>query len=131
MTERRRPMRRLADLLPDLAGSLGLEDELRLSRAMASWERLLSEHVPAATGSSVLLAVRPPALIVSADSPIVAQELHLRSDELLSAFAGAPGGSRLLELRISVRPPPAGHSGRSRCSGSWPRRGDRSSGGDV
>ncbi len=108
MTERRRSMRRLADLLPDLAGSLGLEEELRLSRAMASWERLLAEHVPAASGSSSLLAVRPPALIVSADSPIVAQELHLRSDELLSSFAGAPGGSRLLELRISLRPRPTG-----------------------
>lgn len=111
MTQRRRPMRRLADLLPDLAGNLGLTEQLKLSRAMASWERILAEHVPAASGSSALLAVRPPALIVSADSPIVAQELTLRSDQLLSAFAGAPGGTRLLELRVSLRPraarPPA------------------------
>lgn len=111
MTERRRPMRRLADLLPDLAGSLGLEEELRLSRAMASWQRLLAELVPAASGSSSLLAVRPPALIVSADSPIVAQELHLRSEELLTSFACAPGGSRLLELRISLRPQSSGPRG--------------------
>ncbi|MBA3307923.1 MAG: DUF721 domain-containing protein [Chloroflexi bacterium] len=111
MTERRRPMRRLGDLLPDLAGSLGLTEELQLSRAMASWERLLGEHVPAASGSSTLLAVRPPTLIVSADSPIVAQELTLRSDQLLSAFASAPGGSRLLELRVSLRPRAGGPPG--------------------
>ena len=104
MSERRRPLRRLADLLPDLASTLGLEDELRVSRAMASWQRLLAEHVPAASGASSLLAVRPPSLIVSADSPIVAQELHLRSDQLLAAFASAPGGTRLLELRVSLRP---------------------------
>ncbi len=118
-------MRRLADLLPDLAGSLGLTEELQLSRAMASWERLLGEHVPAASGSSSLLAIRPPALIVSADSPIVAQELHLRSDELLSAFARAPGGSRLLELRISLRP----HAARP--APARPPARDRSPGGGV
>lgn len=127
MTGRRRPMRRLADLLPGLAGSLGLEDELRLSRAMASWERLLAEHVPAASGSSSLVGVRPPALLVSAASPIVAQELHLRSDELLAAFASTPGGERLLELRISIRPHgPARSHGRAQAT-----PGDRSPGGDV
>jgi len=127
MTERRRPMRRLADLLPDLADSLGLEDELRLSRAMASWQRLLAEHVPAASGSSSLLAVRPPSLIVSADSPIVAQELYLRSDELLAAFASAPGGTRLLELRVSLRP----RTQASPRRGGPAERGDRSPRGGV
>ena len=127
MTGRRRPMRRLADLLPDLAGSLGLEDELRLSRAMASWLRLLAEHVPAASGSSSLLAVRPPVLIVSADSPIVAQELRLRSDELLTAFAGAPGGSHLLELRVSLRPRASGPPRARESAGP----GDRSPGSGV
>jgi len=42
--------------------------------------------------------------VVSADDPITAQELRLRSSQLLTAFAGAPGGSRLLELRITIRP---------------------------
>jgi hypothetical protein len=105
MSDRRRPMRRLGDLLPSVASDLGLDDQLRLARAMSSWERLIEEHVPAAAGASSLLAVQPPALVVSASSPIVAQELRLRADELLTAFAALPGGARLLELRVSLRPP--------------------------
>lgn len=100
----RRPMRRLGEVLPDVAESLGIGGELRLSRQMASWRRLVEELVPAAAGSSELLSVQPPALIVSAASPIVAQELRLRSSSLLEAFANAPEGAHLIELRIVGRP---------------------------
>lgn len=105
MTGRRRPMRRLSDLLPGVATELGLDAELKLALAMASWERLVSERVPPAAGATALLEVRPPVLVVRADDPITGQELRLRADELLAAFATAPGGSRLLELRVVVRPP--------------------------
>ncbi|MEO7117537.1 MAG: DciA family protein [Candidatus Limnocylindrales bacterium] len=110
MNQPRRPMRRLGDVLPAIASELGLDAELRLARAMATWARLVEEHVPVAAGASTLLSVEPPSLNVSASSPMVAQELRLRSDELLSAFASAPGGSRLLELHVLVRPhqPPGG-----------------------
>jgi hypothetical protein len=47
--------------------------------------------------------VRPPTLIVSADDALVAQELRLRSDDLLAAFAIAPGGTRLLELQPVIQ----------------------------
>ncbi len=104
----RRPMQRLAELLPGVAHDLGLEEELERSRAMASWELIVAEHVPPAAGASVLLAVQPPALIVSAASAIVAQELRMRQSELLPAFARAPGGSHLLELRVVIRPPSGG-----------------------
>jgi hypothetical protein len=100
---RRRPVQRLGDLLPDVARSLGLEEELRTARAMATWHRLVGELVPGAAGSTRLLEIRPPALIVSADDPSTGQELRLRSDELLAAFGDAPGGRRLLELRVLVR----------------------------
>ena len=116
---RRRPLRRLSDVLPEVAVQLGLDEELRLSRAIATWERLVAELVPAAVGATTLLEVRPPALIVSAADPLVGQELRLRGDELLGAFARAPGGMRLLELRVSVRPrgrsdSPSGSGGRNR-----------------
>ena len=52
MTERRRPMRRLSDLLPSVASQLGFEAELQLALAMSSWERLVAEHVPAAAGAT-------------------------------------------------------------------------------
>jgi hypothetical protein len=105
---RRREMRRVADVLPGIAVQLGLDAELRLAQQMSSWERLVTELVPAAAGASRLLEVQPPRLIVSAADPSTAQELRLRSEQLLTAFASAPGGARLLELRVTVgsAPPP-------------------------
>ena len=43
------------------------------------------------------------ALDVEADAPIVAQELRMRSPELLAAFRTAPGGLAATDLRIGVR----------------------------
>jgi len=104
--DRRRPMRRLGDLLPPAAQALGLEEPLRRGRAMAAWGRLVAERVPAAAGTSTLLDLREDGTIIAAaPSPIVAQELLLRADELLAAFAQAPGGRRMRELRVVVRPP--------------------------
>lgn len=108
----RRPMRRVGDMLGAVAAELGIEAELRLARQMAAWQRLVGEHVPAATGATRLLSVQPPALVVSAVNPIVAQELRLRQADLLAAFAQAPDGQRLVELRVVVRPPgPAAERG--------------------
>ena len=75
-----------------------------MARQMAAWERLVAELVPAAAGSTRMLAVQSPALLVSAVDVAVAQELRLRQHELLAAFARAPDGAHLLELRVSVRP---------------------------
>jgi hypothetical protein len=97
-------MKRIGEMLGDVAAQLGIEGELRSARRMAAWQRLVEELVPAASGESLLLAVQPPALVVSASQPIVAQELKLRQAELLAAFARAPDGERLLELRVVVRP---------------------------
>ncbi len=97
-------MQRLGDVLPTVAAGLGMDSELRVARQMASWQRIVEELVPAASGSSAVLAVQPPALVVSATSPIVAQELLLRQTGLLAAFAQAPDGARLIELRVVIRP---------------------------
>lgn len=101
-------MRRLGDLLPEAAASLGLEDELRLARAMAAWERIVAEHVPAAAGASRLIGLRGDGLLVSASSGLVANELRMRSSPLLAALAAAPGGIRARELHVAVRLPGAG-----------------------
>ncbi|HEV8545808.1 MAG TPA: DUF721 domain-containing protein [Candidatus Limnocylindrales bacterium] len=103
MTSRRRPMTRIGDLLPDAARGLGLEDELRLSRAMATFEAIVAERVPAAAGTCRVLRIDGFALIVEADAPIVAQELRLRATELLAAFAASPAGLGARELQIHVR----------------------------
>ncbi len=101
---RRRPMRRIGDLIPDAARSLGLEDELRLARAIATFEALVAERVPAAAGACRVIRIEGFTIDVEADAPIVAQELRLRTGELVRAFATAPGGIGVSNLRVHVRP---------------------------
>jgi len=96
-------MQRIGDLIPEAARRLGLEEELRLSRAIATFEAIVAERIPAAAGACRLLRVDGFALLVEADAPIVAQELRLRSPEVLDALAAAPGGLRARELRVRVR----------------------------
>jgi hypothetical protein len=96
-------MTRIGELLPDAARGLGLEDELRLSRAMATFEAIVAERVPPAAGACRVLRLDGFALIVEADAPIVAQELRLRATELLAAFAASPAGIGARELRVHVR----------------------------
>ena len=103
MTSRRRPMERIGDLLPAAARSLGLEAELRLARATTTWDALVAERVPAATGACRLMALEDAELLVEADAPIVAQELRMRSHELLGAFRNAPGGFGASGIRVRVR----------------------------
>ncbi len=103
MTSRRRPMERIGDLLPEAARQLGLEAELRLARATSTWDALVAERVPAATGACRLVGIDGTALLVEADHPIVAQELRLRTTELLEAFRTAPGGFAPSGLRVGVR----------------------------
>ena len=103
MTGRRRPMQRIGDLMPEAARRLGLEDELRLARASATWSALVAELVPAAVGATRVLRIDRSTLVVEADHPIVAQELRIRSAELVAAFAAAPGGSPIDGFRLTVR----------------------------
>ena len=114
MSTRKRPLHRLGDLLPGIATQLGLDAELQTARAMSSWRRIVEELVPAATGASRLLEVRPPVLFVSADDAPTGQELRLHSSELLEAFASAPGGQHLRDLQVVVRRPPSGDSRKPR-----------------
>lgn len=103
MTGRRRPMVRIGDLLPDAARGLGLEDELRLARAMTTFEAIVAERVPAAAGACRVVRVDGFALHVEVDHPIIAQEIRLRTPELLEAFGAAPAGVRAREIRVVVR----------------------------
>ena len=109
MTERSRRARpdRIGDLLPEAARELGLEDELRLARAITTWDALVAERVPPAAGACRLVRLEPDAIVVAADEPIVAAELRMRATELLDAFAAAPGGRRARFLRL-VSDGPAG-----------------------
>ncbi|HEY5486381.1 MAG TPA: DUF721 domain-containing protein [Candidatus Limnocylindrales bacterium] len=91
---RRRPMEKLGELLPKTARRLGLDEPLELAAAMTAWQRVVEERVPAANGACRLLSLGRGAAIVEADAPIVAQEIRLRSPELLAALRS--------ELRIPI-----------------------------
>jgi hypothetical protein len=109
---RRRRPDRLGDLLPDAARHLGLEEELRFARAIATWDALVAERVPPAVGACRLVRLEPDALVVATDEPIVSAELRMRAMELLEAFGAAPGGRRVRFLRLVTDPERAGRQGR-------------------
>lgn len=99
----RRPMRRVGDLLPDAARHLGFEEELRWVRAAAAWDATVATLLPGAAGGSRPLRLEPDgSLVVEAAAPIVGQELRIRADDLLEAFAAAPGGIPAVRLRVVV-----------------------------
>ena len=100
---RRRPPQRVGELLSETARRLGLEGELRLARAITTWQALVAERVPPAAGACRLVALEDDTLVVEVDEAIVASELRLRALELLAAFSRAPGGASARHLRLVSR----------------------------
>jgi hypothetical protein len=95
-------MERLADLLPAAAREYGLEEQLEQARLAAAWLRIVSERVPAAAGACRLIDFRLDVATIEADLPIVAQEIRLRSPELLAALRNAARVS-VRQLRVATR----------------------------
>src|SRR5690349_13608407 len=89
---RRRPMTRIGDLMPAAAAGLGLQDELRKARFVATFDAIVAELSPAAHGACRAIRVDGDTLVVEADAPIVGQELLLHGAQLAEAFTRAPGG---------------------------------------
>jgi hypothetical protein len=100
---RRRPMSRIGQLIPDAAARLGLADELRRARLLATFDAIVAELTPAAHGACRALRIDGETLVVEADAPIVGQELLLHGEDLTTAFRRAPGGAQVRQLRVTVR----------------------------
>jgi hypothetical protein len=100
---RRRPMSRIGELMPQAAARLGLEDELRRARLLATFDAIVAEMAPAAHGACRALRIEGETLVIEADAPIVAQELLLNGDALANAFRTAPGGASVRQVRVTVR----------------------------
>jgi Dna[CI] antecedent DciA-like protein len=100
---RRGPMSRIGTLIPDAAAHLGLADELRRARLLATFDAIVAERAPAAHGACRALRVDGETLVVEADAPIVGQEVLLHADDLAAAFARAPGGAPVRQVRVVVR----------------------------
>jgi predicted nucleic acid-binding Zn ribbon protein len=98
----RRGLERLGDLLPDAARQLGLEDQLELAAAMAAWQRIVAERIPAAAGACRIVALSQGVATVEADEPIVAQEVRLRTSELVAALRSVTRAP-VRQLRVTLR----------------------------
>jgi hypothetical protein len=97
-----RGLERIADLLPQAAREFGLEEQLDQARAAAAWLEVVAQRVPAAAGSCRLTGLSNGIATIEADEPIVAQEVRLRSPELLSALRGTVA-TPIRQLRVSTR----------------------------
>jgi hypothetical protein len=95
-------MERLADLLPQTVRQFGLEDQFEQARAAAAWLRLIEERVPAAVGECRLIDLGHGIATIETDEPIVAQEIRLRSPELLTALRVAIR-TPIRQLRVTTR----------------------------
>jgi hypothetical protein len=96
-------MSRIGDHVPQAAARLGLADELRRARFLATFDAIVAELAPAAHGACRALRVEGETLVVEADAPIVGQELLLNADSLTAAFRTAPAGAPVRQLRVTVR----------------------------
>ena len=100
--EKPRGMERVGDLLPHAARQLGLEDQLEQAGAAAAWLVVVAERVPAAAGACRLAELSHGVATIEADAPIVAQEIRLRSPELLAALR-ASTRAPILQIRVTTR----------------------------
>jgi predicted nucleic acid-binding Zn ribbon protein len=100
--EKRRGMERLSDLLPQAAREFGLEDQLEQAMVAAAWLEIVAQSVPAAAGACHMIGLDHGTVTVAASEPIVAQEIRLRSPELLAALRTRTG-TPLRQLRVVAR----------------------------
>jgi hypothetical protein len=96
-------MSRIGELMPQAAAHLGLQDELRRARFVATFDAIVAERAPAAHGACRAIKVDGETLVIEADAPIVGQEVLLHADELASAFRTAPGGATVRQVRVVIR----------------------------
>jgi hypothetical protein len=95
-------MERLADLLPGTAREFGLEDQLEQARVASAWLATIAQRIPAAAGACRLIDLNQGVATIEADEPIVAQEIRLRSLELLAALR-ATVRTPVRQLRVTTR----------------------------
>jgi len=95
-------MERVADLLPRIAREHGLEEQLDQARAAVAWDRIVADRVPAAVGACRLVNLRQDVATIEIDMPIVAQEIRLRTPELLAALRAAVR-TPVRQLRLTTR----------------------------
>ncbi len=88
------------DVLRRTAKSLGLEPAVRLVDAREAWESIVGSSLAKA---SRVVSFRGGVLVVSAEHPLVAQEIRMRRGEILAAL-GRHAGTPPVRLQVIIRP---------------------------
>ena len=70
--------------------------------AAAAWDRIVADRVPAAVGACRLIGLGQGVATIEIDMPIVAQEIRLRSPELLAALR-AVARTPIRQLHVTAR----------------------------
>lgn len=92
----------LRALIPEAARALGFQQELELSQRALLFRELLTQIAPHLVPHCRLVGTDGGRLAVEVDDRVTAQELHLRSAELASAFSKLPNGVRVIGLTIRL-----------------------------
>lgn len=94
---------KLSTLIPEAARALGFQEELALSLHAHVFHELLMQIAPHLAPHCRLTAGSEGGrLVVEVDDRSTAQELHLRSAEIASAYSNHPGGARAIGLSVRL-----------------------------
>jgi hypothetical protein len=100
--ERKGKPHKLSALIPEAARALGFEEELELSRRAHVFHELLMRIAPHLAPHCRLSGGEGARLIIEVDDRATAQELHLRSAEIASAYSSDPSGMRAIGLTVRL-----------------------------
>jgi hypothetical protein len=102
--QRKGKPQKLSTLIPEAARALGFQEELELSQRARVFHELLMQIAPHLAPHCRLAAGSEGGrLAIEVDDRATAQELHLRSAEIASAYSNHPGGARAIGLTVRLR----------------------------
>ena len=104
-TPRKGRPHQIGSLIPEAARALGFEAELELSRQAGVFAAVLQQIAPHLAARCRLVGSERGRLIVETDDRSAAQELHLRGDEIATAYSNRHDGRRTIGVSVRMAQP--------------------------
>jgi hypothetical protein len=98
--QRKGKPQKLSTLIPEAARALGFQEELELSQRARVFQLLVQIAPHLAPHCRLTAGSEGGRLTIEVDDRATAQELHLRSAEIASAYSSHPGGARAIGLTV-------------------------------
>lgn len=96
-------MRPIAESLRGLLASLGLSEPVARAAAVAAWPAVARDCIGVEADRTRALRVDDGTLVVSVPSPILAQELRLRAEELVAELGARAPDAGVRAVRFVPR----------------------------